>query len=557
MAIAIIPSFMDAFSKLTSSEKSQTKKSLTRFLNNTEDVKGLRLHKIGDFFSISPNMDLRVLLIPWKNGFAAVYVDHHDNAYSWAERHRAIRDEKQGIFELIDIQIKSERGRVAQEGPYSFKSLSGYIPQELIDLLESSVNEDSLIQLLNWLSPELQELVLELTTNPNCPVFNKPRSTIQLLQSDDELENALKYHLDKWRIFLHSRQVEIVNSSSGNNIVVVGGPGTGKTVALAHRAKHLLDSNHFRTIVVVTPTLRLEQHIQAMLSKLGASKDKIIFQCPKSAKAPFMLNIDNIGVSHVLVDEFQRYLNDDWIKLKRFLQERASSWTVFIDSYQRGGVLPMEFLSSQIGSKMSTFNLDYAYRNTKEIIDFATMLSKCLHKKIDQKVQKKSVGHVVRRRKSSRETPHCDLSAKIKNIFSPQKLIAVVSGPKIEFISARPYDVPHVLKTQLLKIGKYYDLSECAIIVNLPFENVRNRNKLETKIGINAIKRYMNELKLPINIHSHNDCIGLEYKAGVVIGINRYKIDRRFELSYMATYLAITRFREFLVGIEITGIPKG
>jgi len=55
----------------------------------------------------------------------------------------------------------------------------------------------------------------------------------------EELEQALRGPLEKWRVFLHPDQARTVTGDYPGPALVLGGPGTGKTVVALHRARHL------------------------------------------------------------------------------------------------------------------------------------------------------------------------------------------------------------------------------------------------------------------------------------------------------------------------------
>ena len=57
--------------------------------------------------------------------------------------------------------------------------------------------------------------------------------------SEDDLTRALALSLEKWRLFLHPSQQELVEEDFDGPAKVIGGAGTGKTVVAMHRAKRL------------------------------------------------------------------------------------------------------------------------------------------------------------------------------------------------------------------------------------------------------------------------------------------------------------------------------
>ena len=55
----------------------------------------------------------------------------------------------------------------------------------------------------------------------------------------EELAAPLEYPWDKWTIFLHPAQRELVERDFNGPARVAGSAGTGKTIVALHRAVHL------------------------------------------------------------------------------------------------------------------------------------------------------------------------------------------------------------------------------------------------------------------------------------------------------------------------------
>jgi len=74
--------------------------------------------------------------------------------------------------------------------------------------------------------------------------LDKPDPRRQFYVVEDELELAaiLNAPLEKWRIFLHPSQQEIVERNWNGHLRVLGGAGTGKTVAAIHRDRWLVQN---------------------------------------------------------------------------------------------------------------------------------------------------------------------------------------------------------------------------------------------------------------------------------------------------------------------------
>ena len=59
------------------------------------------------------------------------------------------------------------------------------------------------------------------------------------IDSEEALRAILEFPSEKWRVFLHPTQSEIIRQDYNGPARIVGGAGTGKTVVIVHRAKRL------------------------------------------------------------------------------------------------------------------------------------------------------------------------------------------------------------------------------------------------------------------------------------------------------------------------------
>ena len=228
------------------------------------------------------------------------YVDHHDNAYQWAERRKLETHPKTGAAQLVEVRKTVQEITVpsyaATDQDLSPKPLLfNDIPEE--DLLRYGVppdwieqvrdaNEDSLLELTEHLPSEAAEALLELAVGES-PQFVQPavaaagpfefaesrkvaESTAQygvaadpfdhpdaqrrfrLMTNLEELERALDYPWDKWAVFLHPAQRQIVEKDHSGPFRVAGAAGTGKTIVAIHRAVFLARTNPDARVLLTT-----------------------------------------------------------------------------------------------------------------------------------------------------------------------------------------------------------------------------------------------------------------------------------------------------------------
>ncbi len=112
-------------------------------------------------------------------------------------------------------------------------------------------NEDSILDLAEHLPGEAAEALLNLATG-KAPLVPQPAATggdpfehpdaqrrFRVMGNVEELERALEYPWEKWSVFLHPAQRELVKGDYSGPVRVSGSAGTGKTIVALHRAVHL------------------------------------------------------------------------------------------------------------------------------------------------------------------------------------------------------------------------------------------------------------------------------------------------------------------------------
>ena len=251
MTVAIHLSFMEAVGRLQTTERRQVEGAIRR-LSVAGPTPGMRPHRLSgprsDIVSLSVNMDLRILALPHDGNYVLVHVDHHDAAYEWAERNSsglactAAVDVAHQVAQHVPDTDDAEGAELDTFGPSTREALEAMgCPAALVGLLAQANDEGELLERLELLAPEWQELVLDAVSGAKPQLPTGRPSNIWVVPSDDALKQAIGLPDASWRIFLHPSQREVVQAGTGRDLVVAGGPGTGKTVVLVHRACHLTD----------------------------------------------------------------------------------------------------------------------------------------------------------------------------------------------------------------------------------------------------------------------------------------------------------------------------
>ena len=108
MEFRIADTFTDSLARLTGDEQKAVK--TTAFDLQLDPVKpGMSYHKLGKakdkrFWSIRVGSDLRLIVHRTSESLLLCYVDHHDQAYAWAERRKLETHPTTGAAQLVELR---------------------------------------------------------------------------------------------------------------------------------------------------------------------------------------------------------------------------------------------------------------------------------------------------------------------------------------------------------------------------------------------------------------------------------------------------------------------
>ena len=305
MNFRIADSFTNSLARLTGDEQKATK--TTAFdLQVDPERPGHSFHKLDrardkNFWSVRVNRDIRIIVHRSSNSLLLCYVDHHDDAYDWAERRRLEAHPTTGAAQIVEIRETVREKEIVvpiyvdeevepEPGPAILKDqsedeLMRYgVPEDWIDDVRSA-DEDQLLLIAERLPAEAAEAVLELAIGgvPDLPAivdedpFEHPdaQRRFRILENKDELKQALEYPWDRWLVFLHPDQREWVEKDFSGPARVSGSAGTGKTIVALHRAVHLARANEDARVLLATFSGALANALAGRLRKLVASTPRV------------------------------------------------------------------------------------------------------------------------------------------------------------------------------------------------------------------------------------------------------------------------------------------
>src|SRR5918993_737470 len=108
MHFLIADTFSSSLARLTGDEQKAVKTTAFDLQLNPASP-GMSFHKLDkakdkNFWSVRVNKDIRLIVHKSASSLLLCYVDHHDNAYQWAERRKLETHPKTGAAQLIELR---------------------------------------------------------------------------------------------------------------------------------------------------------------------------------------------------------------------------------------------------------------------------------------------------------------------------------------------------------------------------------------------------------------------------------------------------------------------
>lgn len=289
MNFLIADTFTAAFNRLSGQDQKAVKASVFD-LQIDPTGNGLQLHRIDkskdpNFWSARVNRDVRLIVHKTGESMLVAYVDHHDNAYAWAERRRIEAHPRTGAVQIVEVRERVEDVAPPETFDFVFPDPVGPVQPAPDHALFAPLDDDALLSVgvpADWLSDvraasedrfftlaehlpsEASEALLEYATTGKLPLpvpppdeadpFTHPDALrrIRPIADQEELEQALAYPWERWGVFLHPSQRDLVGRSFGGPARVAGSAGTGKTIVAIHRAVRLARENPHARILLAS-----------------------------------------------------------------------------------------------------------------------------------------------------------------------------------------------------------------------------------------------------------------------------------------------------------------
>lgn len=303
MNFLIADSFTAALARLNGQEQKQAKTAAFDLQLNPAQP-GLQMHRLTNgkdpnFWSIRVNRDIRIIVHKTDASFMLAYVDHHDKAYAWAERRRIEAHPRTGAIQIVEIHERLEDAGPLFDhvqppagpgvplvlepvpAPAIFAALTADdlmsvgAPGDWIEDIRTW-SEDRFFQMSDRLPAEVSEALLEYAATGRLGVpepvvaadaFAHPDTLrrVRTIASEDELRLALEFPWDKWSIFLHPSQREVVDRDFTGPARVTGTAGTGKTIVALHRAARAVREDAQARVLLTSFSRPLANALEAKL----------------------------------------------------------------------------------------------------------------------------------------------------------------------------------------------------------------------------------------------------------------------------------------------------
>ena len=370
MNFRIADTFTDSLAKLTGEEQKAAKTTAFDLQMNSASP-GMSFHKLDkardkNFWSVRVSSDIRLIVHKTDTSLLLCYVDHHDKAYQWASRRKLEIHPQTGAAQLVEIRetVKEvmipryvEYAQTAPPKPLLFANttaeelLSYGVPVEWLDDARNA-NEDTVLELADHLPSEAAEALLDLATGVKPQVarpvtagddpFEHPdaQRRFRIMNNLEELERALEYPWEKWTVFLHPEQKQLVERDYNGPARVSGSAGTGKTIVALHRAVYLARTNPDARVLLTTFSDTLAYALRTKLRRLIHNEPRLgerleVHAMNAIGRRLFELNFGKANIaSKETIQKFieQAAANVDGHKFSRhFLM---SEWADVVDAWQ-------------------------------------------------------------------------------------------------------------------------------------------------------------------------------------------------------------------------------
>jgi hypothetical protein len=324
--------------------------------------------------------------------------------------------------------------------------------------------------------------------------------------------------LPEWCLFLHPSQTEIKEFPTNKNLVIKGGPGTGKSISLIWRYIHLYKLNENKKPLFLCRSKTTAIVFFDLIKQIDPQINPVIKIFPNVFSTKEFKNISEY--SHILIDEGQDLSEFSLNQFFEYYKNNTKLANNPFPNFTIAADFNQTIISKQIKKNYEKYRLiydsiilTYCYRSTREIIEFA---SKKLQTISDSRTE---VGDY--------ET---------KSIYCP-----LLGNDVQELEFEDDSSLESTIKNFIEEVFSKNNTEWCVI-----FTGHFNPTKLE-------------EMKIlfPNKIFNAEESKGKEYFSGIVVHYqnNKHEVKRNeIKKLIFENYVALTRFRDGCVLINVNSV---
>jgi len=331
MAVLIGQTFFQAISRLPMADQPGVIRFVSELQQNPANP-GAQLHPVAnarskDVWSGRVTDDIRAILHRESGDLTLLHVDRHDKAYEWAERRDIERHKQTGALQVVEVEevrriVERIIERKTEVAPRMFAAhddaylLSLGVPQSALPAVREVRNDEHLLELVAHLPADVGERLMDVAENklvvpPQAAGIHIPlaqhaetRRSFYLVEDVAGLQAALNAPLAGWLTFLHPDQRKLAEGNFAGPVKVSGSAGTGKTVVLLHRARHLARQGQrvLLTSFVTTLCANLQRHLNLLcapaelarirVSTVRSEAASVLSRCGQGCRAPIDKEVD-------------------------------------------------------------------------------------------------------------------------------------------------------------------------------------------------------------------------------------------------------------------------
>ena len=274
-SISLDPDWLNWLLKLEANDQMKVNQAIFKFINNP-DLPGLNLEPMvgvkDNFWTIRASESIRIAMLKTGSGWILCRPGHHDFIDNFVNSARVVINAADKVHKIIPkdnvglpkkpineavIVSPANRKKIFRNWDENSLIAAG-IPKEWISLLLRFTSEDDLLYADEHhdMPDDVLEIALEVVaTTPKefeaqgfltdeekketLVKWGKNSGLSKFFTSTDELEKLVSGEIERWMVWPHPRQWEIIEANHSGPAQVRGGAGTGKTVVALHRAAEL------------------------------------------------------------------------------------------------------------------------------------------------------------------------------------------------------------------------------------------------------------------------------------------------------------------------------